>query len=248
MQIADCRITGFESLVRAIDDDGSVLAPQRLLQPLVDTGRLGDVTLLIVQHTVDFLHECLIEAMPVGASVNIPLHLISDQAFCWHLVDAVERAKLDPSQLTIEITETEAMSDVATVIENTARIRMLGFNLSIDDFGTAYSSFEQLIQIPFSELKIERSFVTGISGDTARQAVVGACASLGGRLGLGVVAEGVESRADLEAVREAGCTLAQGYLISRPMSVQAALDWLRQLRSNDLRLNLCGAGASAAPR
>ena len=108
------------------------------------------------------------------------------------------------------------------------------FNLSIDDFGTAYSSFTQLTKIPFSELKIERSFITGIESDKSMQAVVAACALLGNRLGLNVVAEGIETLSELSSVRDLGCTEIQGYLVSRPLAAAHALAWIRSL--DDQRL------------
>jgi EAL domain-containing protein (putative c-di-GMP-specific phosphodiesterase class I) len=124
------------------------------------------------------------------------------------------------------------------VIENTSRIRLLGFNLSIDDFGTAYSSLLQLSQLPFSELKIDRSFVSAIDSDPTKRVIVSSCASLARGLGLRVVAEGVETPAELAAVREAGCTEIQGYLLARPMSLNAMRQWLQGL--DELRPSLDG--------
>jgi EAL domain-containing protein (putative c-di-GMP-specific phosphodiesterase class I) len=154
---------------------------------------------------------------------------MSDPTFCTELVAIVDAAGVDPSWITIEITETEAMADLATVIEQTGRIRMYGFNLSIDDFGTAYSSFFQLSQIPFSELKVERAFIKDLEASATTRAIVGTCAHLGRSLGLAVVAEGVETLAQLRAVTEAGYTSAQGFLIARPLPAAQALAWLRQL-------------------
>jgi EAL domain-containing protein (putative c-di-GMP-specific phosphodiesterase class I) len=225
------QVVGFESLMRARALDGSTVGAHQLIAPLADGGLLPAATLQVFDQTISFLRECRSGSFPVCASVNVPLSLISDLQFCEHIVERVESAEIDPSWMTLEITESEAMSDPAEVIENAARIRMYGFNLSIDDFGTAYSSFSHLTKIPFSELKIERTFVHGAATDKAKHAVVGACAQLGRRLGLDVVAEGVESRADLEVVREAGCTDIQGYLVCRPMASFQALTWLRELEN-----------------
>jgi EAL domain-containing protein (putative c-di-GMP-specific phosphodiesterase class I) len=229
MRLSSRRVTGFEALMRGVGPDGRVITPAEIIEPLGNAGLLLPATLQMFDQTIAFLMDCLNDGIAVGASVNVPLSLISDHQFCRKLVESVETAGLDPSWITVEITEDEAMSNPALVIENTARIRMFGFNLSIDDFGTAYSSFSQLTKIPFSELKIERTFISGMEHDKSKQAVVAACALLGSRLGLEVVAEGVETIAELMAVREAGCSDVQGYLISRPVPVPEAAAWLRGL-------------------
>ncbi|MFM2066566.1 MAG: Protein-glutamate methylesterase/protein-glutamine glutaminase [Pseudomonadota bacterium] len=229
MRLDSLEITGFEALMRAHDAAGGLITPDRLIGPLVEHGLLGVATLQVARATIDFVVSCLMDGLAIGASINVSLSLMSDPGFCAELVAMVEAAGVDPSWVTIEITETEAMADLATVIEHTARVRMYGFNLSIDDFGTAYSSFFQLSQIPFSELKVERAFIKDLHLSTTTRAIVGTCAHLGRALGLGVVAEGVETAAQLQAVTEAGYTAAQGYLIARPMPAAVALDWLRGL-------------------
>jgi len=229
MRLSTHRITGFEALMRGVGVEGHVISPAQLIEPLGDAGLLRSATLQMFDQIVNFLMDCLNDGIGVGASVNVPLSLISDYSFCQKLVERVEVVGLDPSWITIEITEDEAMSNPALAIENTARIRMFGFNLSVDDFGTAYSSFTQLTKIPFSELKIERYFIKGIETDKFKQAVVSSCAMLGSRLGLEVVAEGVETRGELTAVIEAGCSDVQGFLISRPVPVPEAAAWLRSL-------------------
>lgn len=226
-RLASCEIVGFEALMRAEDADGRLVMADRLVSSLARHHLLDEATLHMARHTVDFVARCLDGGMAISASINVSMQSLSNLAFCQELAATVEHAGLDPSWITIEITETDAMADLRSVIENTGRIRMLGFNLAIDDFGTAYSSLMQLARIPFSELKIERAFVTGIETDAAKRAIVHACARLGAGLGLGVVAEGVETMAELEQVRQAGCTEVQGYLVSKPMPVAQALAWLQ---------------------
>jgi len=247
MNLKSGHITGFEALMRAVNVEGQVIAPSELIEPLGGAGLLLPATLQMFDQTVDFLMQCLNDGIPVGASVNVPLSLISDNHFCQKIVERVESAGLDPSWITVEITEDEAMANPALAIENTARIRMYGFNLSIDDFGTAYSSFAQLTKIPFSELKIERSFISGIETDKAKRAVVAACALLGKQLGLAVVAEGVETPSELAAVQEADCSHIQGYLLSRPMPVPEASAWLRELDGQRFALAQTVALQSWAP-
>lgn len=233
LRISTREVVGFEALMRARDEEGNLIGPDRMVVALGVHGLLDRATLCIARQTIDFVARCLDEGMAVSASINVSMQALSSLAFCQALSDAVESVQLDPSWITIEITETDAMTDLASVIENTGRIRMLGFNIAIDDFGTAYSSLFQLSRIPFSELKIERAFVTGVDQDSGKQAVVAACAQLGVSLGLHVVAEGVETAAELEYVTRVGCAQIQGYLVARPMPASEALEWLRNLE--DLR-------------
>ena len=229
-------VIGVEALMRGFDEDGRLVTPDRLIPVLARYGLLDEATLLVARQTTDFVIRCLDEGMAISASINVSMNSLAKPDFCQQLEATIQGAGLDPSWITLEITETDAMSDIVSVVENTARIRMLGFNLAIDDFGTAYSSFEQLARIPFSELKIERAFVTGAAANPGKRATLAACAMLGRSLGLQVVAEGVETAADLACVSDAGCTQLQGYLVSAPIPVGRALDWLRSL--DELRVAL----------
>ena len=233
LRIASGEVVGFEALMRAREDNGKLIGPDRMVAALATHGLLDQATLCIARQTIAFVARCLDQGMAVSASINVSMQALSNLAFCQALSDAVESVHLDPSWITIEITETDAMADLASVIENTGRIRMFGFNIAIDDFGTAYSSLFQLSRIPFSELKIERGFVTGVDRDSGKQAIVAACAHLGASLGLHVVAEGVETAAELEYVTRVGCAQIQGYLVAPPMPPSEALEWLRGLE--DLR-------------
>lgn len=229
-------IVGVEALMRGFEDSGALVTPDRLVPVLARYGLLEEATLRVARQTTDFVIRCLEEGMAISASINLSMTSLAKPDFCHKLEAVVLGAGLDPSWITFEITETDAMSDVVQVVENTARIRMLGFNLAIDDFGTAYSSLEQLARIPFSELKIERAFVTGALRDPGKRASLSACAMLGRSLGLQVVAEGVETPEDLACIRQAGCTHLQGFLVARPMPIGQALQWLRTL--DNLRVAL----------
>lgn len=236
LRLSSQEVVGFEALMRAHDNAGALILPDRLISALACHGLLDEATMRMARQTVDFVATALSEGMAISASINVSMQSLSNFAFCRELALIVERAQLDPSWITIEITETDAMADMLSVIENAARIRMLGFNLAIDDFGTAYSSLFQLSRIPFSELKIERAFISGVDEDSGKQAIVRACSQLGTSLGLHVVAEGVETAEELDFVRQAGCSHIQGYLVARPMPAARALDWLRGF--NELRFDL----------
>jgi EAL domain-containing protein (putative c-di-GMP-specific phosphodiesterase class I)/CheY-like chemotaxis protein len=219
-------IVGVEALMRAQDAQGHWIMPDRLLPGLAAHGLMEAATLEILRQTAAFTAGCIGHGLAISASVNASLRSMSDLAFCRQLPQIVAQAGLDPCWITIEVTESDTTDDLADVIENTARIRMLGFNLAIDDFGVAYSSLSQLSFIPFSELKIDRAFVQGLHLDATRRGIVQGCATLGRLLRLEVVAEGVETPEELAAVAAAGCTRVQGYLVARPMPAAAMRDWL----------------------
>lgn len=229
-------VVGFEALMRAHDDKGQLVMPDRLVSALAAHGLLDEATMRMAKQTMEFVASCMSNDMAISASINVAMQSLANLAFCQELARAAEQIDLDPSWITIEITETDVMSDFSQVMENTARIRMFGFNLAVDDFGTAHSSLFQLARIPLSELKIERAFINGVDRDAGKQAIVRACARLGTSFGLQVVAEGVETPQELACVRDCGCTQAQGFLVARPMPAKLALEWVRGL--DGLRFDL----------
>ena len=129
LRLSTREVVGFEALLRAHDADGQLVMPDRLVAGLTRHGLLDQATLQMTCETVAFVSACLAEGLAVSASINVSMQSLSSLAFCQELERTVAHAQLDPSWLTIEITETDAMSDLSTVIENTARIRMLGFNI-----------------------------------------------------------------------------------------------------------------------
>jgi EAL domain-containing protein (putative c-di-GMP-specific phosphodiesterase class I) len=130
--------------------------------------------------------------------------------------DALGRAGLAPTRLELEITESVPLDDHSISLATLHGLRGLGVRVSIDDFGAGFSSVSYLRKFPFDKIKIDRSFVRDVATDRSAQAIVHALATLGIRLGIAVTAEGVESPEQLQAVRDMGCTEAQGYLISTP--------------------------------
>lgn len=229
MRLPGLEIAGVEVLMRGVAEDGSLLSPQRLVPALQRHGLLESATLVLARQAFGFLAGCRAEGVALTCSINVSLHSLSDATFCAELSELAQRNGLDPGWITLEISEKDTAADPPTVIENTARCRLLGFNLCIDDFGTGYSNLLQLSRLPFSALKIDQSFIAGIESDPTRQVIVKACADLAHGLGLRVVAEGVETAAQLQAVGAAGCNEAQGSVLSQPMSLDETRQWLRGL-------------------
>lgn len=229
MRVSTREVVGFEALMRARDAAGGLITPDRLVPGLEAHGLLDEATLSMLRQTVAFLVGCLEGGLAVGASVNASMRSLSQPEFCRAMADIVADAGLDPCWITVEITETDAMDDQPQMIENAARIRMLGFKLAIDDFGVAYASLSQLADLPFSELKLDRNFVQDLQLHPGKRAIVRGCANLGMLLGMQVVAEGVETMEEFQAVARAGCSQVQGYLLSPAMPIERARAWLGAL-------------------
>jgi EAL domain-containing protein (putative c-di-GMP-specific phosphodiesterase class I) len=158
-------------------------------------------------------------------SVNLSLASLTDAMLADRITAIVRSARLDPRHMTLEITESAAMSNVASALENLARLRMHGFGLSIDDYGTGYASMQQLTRIPFTELKIDQGFVTGCVANHATRAIVESSVGMAHRLGIKSVAEGVETQSDWDALKAVSCDIAQGYFIAKPMDASSFVEF-----------------------
>ena len=163
-------------------------------------------------------------------AVNLSPLSLSDTSLAERMTALVAEAGLEPRHVVFEIAESAATREVGKTLENLTRLRMKGFGLSIDDFGTGYSSMQRLSRIPFTELKIDQSFVRKAASDPASRAIVESSLELARKLRIPSVAEGVESRTEWEMLMALGCSLAQGYFIGRPMGAVEFLEWLRKPR------------------
>jgi EAL domain-containing protein (putative c-di-GMP-specific phosphodiesterase class I) len=139
----------------------------------------------------------------------------------------VSNSGIAPQQITLEITETAVIADLALSLNTLARLRLKGFNLSIDDYGTGFSSMQQLARIPFTELKIDRSFVDGASDNLQLENMVSISIATARKLGLVCVAEGVETQEDWQLLKRSGCDIAQGFLAAKPMPGEQLIEWIK---------------------
>jgi len=161
-------------------------------------------------------------------AVNLPSRLFERTDLVEHIHNAVNAFGVPHHSIQLEITETGLMKELQSVIPALHRLNEIGVEISIDDFGTGYSSLAYLTTLPISELKIDRSFVRDLGLTPASKAIVMAIISLARALGLRVVAEGVESLRQMEALHKEGCWLMQGYLFSRPQPAEDIEAWLLQ--------------------
>jgi EAL domain-containing protein (putative c-di-GMP-specific phosphodiesterase class I) len=162
----------------------------------------------------------------IPIAVNVSVKSLQDAAFPAQVRELLERLRCPPGDLHFEITESALMADPTTAMRVLEQLSGLGCKLSLDDFGTGYSSLAYLQRLPIDELKIDRSFITAMTKDHNAAIVVRSIVRLAHSLGLSVVAEGVETQAAFDALRELGCDTVQGYFLSRPMAADDVLVWI----------------------
>jgi len=231
VDLADGHLAGFESLVRWNHPGRGVLGPGAFLQVAEDTGLVVPMGIQALEKTLavmaEWKQELGVEALP-WVSVNLSNRQFQQPDVVTSLVSAVESHGIPPARLHVEITESVVMTDTEVAGRVLAELRRVGFGLDVDDFGTGYSSLAALDRFPIDALKIDASFVRR---DHGRHPLVAAIVGLGRLLELKTVAEGIETREQLEALRSRGCDFGQGYYFSRPVPASAALALIRSQKT-----------------
>jgi EAL domain-containing protein (putative c-di-GMP-specific phosphodiesterase class I)/DNA-binding NarL/FixJ family response regulator len=203
------------------------LLPAGAFVPLIEHhGLIDELTLAVFRQAVAQQRAWLDR----GRALTFNINLSMDNLLRVDLPETLEAMShsggVSPQGIVLEMTESRLMRDLKVSLDVLIRLRLKGFGLSIDDFGTGYSTMEALKQLPFSELKIDRTFVNGADHDAAALAILKSSAGLGQALCLNVVAEGVETQRDWDIVAAANCHEAQGYFIARPQAADAFWHWL----------------------
>ena len=227
----DCRssrITGVEALVRWLHPTHGIVPPDQFVALAEETGLMGGLTEWVVSAAAAQAARWRDERLPLDVAVNISARDLEDLELPDRLERLCRNARLDPALMTIELTETSAMRQAVQMMDVLTRLRLKGFKLSIDDFGTGYSSLVQLQKMPFSEIKIDKSFVMRMASNHGCKVIVEIVIDLARKLGLSSVAEGVEDQRTLDDLIEMGCGAAQGYHISRPVAAERLTELLRQ--------------------
>ena len=207
---------GAEALVRWQHPDHGLLMPGAFLDLVNDELLASELTMTVLRRAAREWAEVRSRFdVPLALSVNVHPLALSDPGFAALAIDALEGPGLEPRHVILEITEV-APTTRGMALSTLTRLRMRGFELSIDDFGTGHSSLERLNQVPFTELKIDRSFVTELQSNDWARTIAAQSITLARALGLRSVAEGVEDESALSWLRDVGCDLVQGYHIGRP--------------------------------
>ncbi|MCG8378912.1 MAG: EAL domain-containing response regulator [Proteobacteria bacterium] len=226
VDVKEGRITGVEVLARWRHEKFGILGPGVFL-PLVDKYNLIDeLTRVIYTKATKQIAKWLLRGIQMDISVNVEVNTFSVPGFFEFLIGQADSSGVNYKHIKLEVTESQVMSDEINCIETLTRLGLRGFGLSIDDFGTGHSSLEQLKRIPFTELKLDRSFVHTSAEDSSNRAIVESSIELAKKLNLRTVAEGVETVGDWNLVAELGCDRVQGYYLAKPMFVDEFESWL----------------------
>jgi EAL domain-containing protein (putative c-di-GMP-specific phosphodiesterase class I) len=226
----DCRtsrLTGVEALVRWNHPSFGIVPPDQFGALADEMGLMSRLTEWVVGAAAAQAAQWRAEQLACDIAVNISATDVEDLEFPDRLDRLCRKTGLDPAFVTIELTETSAMREAVQVMDVLTRLRLRGFKLSIDDFGTGYSSLVQLERMPFSEIKIDKSFVQRMTSNHGCKVIVEIVIDLARKLGLTSVAEGVEDQATLDALIALGCDAAQGYHIARPLAADRVTELLR---------------------
>lgn len=231
------RPVGVEALVRWQHPKDGMAFPDQFISVAEENDLMDELTRLVLTEALGQARQWNDQGLFLKMSVNVSMDNLKSLDFPDFVAGQTAAAGLAPEQLILEVTETRLMQNSLSSLEILTRLRLKGFSLSIDDFGTGNSTFSQLRDIPFTELKVDRGFVHGACcGNPTLMAIYYASLDLARQLGMDLVAEGVEDRDDWDFLRQTGCRMAQGYFIARPMPAENLAGWLRQwnLQRQDL--------------
>lgn len=219
------QFVGVEALVRWRHPKDGLVTPQQFISVAETSGLIDQLTRFVFSTAMSQSAVWRAGGLSVRMAVNVSIDALSSLDFADFALEQASRAGIPPKDVIIEVTESRLMQDLRGPLEVLTRLHLMRFELSIDDFGTGYSSLSQLQNIPFGELKIDRSFVHRATVDQTVRTMFGTCLGLAKQLKMGAVAEGVEDRNDWAFVGTTECETAQGYFVGRAMPPESILPW-----------------------
>ncbi|WP_236658395.1 EAL domain-containing response regulator [Pseudomonas knackmussii] len=223
--LQDGRLKGVEALVRWNHPVYGMLPPGRFMELVERSQFISELTLQMLDQS---LRHCLVwqaAGLELSVSINVSARSLADSLLADAIIDRVSASGIPPCRVILEITESAIMTDLSTTLGTLARLRLKGFGLSVDDYGTGFSCMLQLSRVPCTELKVDRAFVNGACQSTHLRVLLESALDIARKFNLRVVAEGVETEDDWMLLRNLGCDEAQGYLLARPMPGWQLLHW-----------------------
>lgn len=232
VDLASGRVVGAEALARWRHPAYGLLGPETFLPLLARAGYLDELSWIMLALSALEAGRWRSAGLQLSVSVNVSATSLADPDYAEAVTQIVSAQGLDPSEMILELTESEAIRNIAAALENLTRLRMKGFGLAIDDYGVGYSSMQELSRMPFTEVKIDRSFVMAASTSEKHRMMISHTIEVARLLGLNTVAEGVETRIERDLLASLGCDMIQGFFIAEPMDGREFLRWMMARRAN----------------
>lgn len=230
LALAENRVTGVEALLRWRHPARGLVPPSSFIPFAEQTGFIRQVTPWLLRQVAAQAAGWRERGIPVMISANLSARDLLNPTLVPLMSELLALHELSPSALCLEITESALMEDPALALSHLVELAALGLKLSIDDYGAGQASLAYIKSLPVHELKIDQSFIGSLASSPKDAAIVRSTIALGHALGLSVVAEGIESAADLEWLAQAGCDIGQGYFIARPLAVDDFENWYSRYR------------------
>jgi diguanylate cyclase (GGDEF)-like protein len=226
--LSDMSPTGVEALIRWEHPVRGVVQPDDFIPLLEDTGLIVEVGKWVLEEACKQGAAWRAAGYPIGMAVNVSGRQLDTDQLIVDIERALAESGLDPGALTVEITETTLMRNVEETARRLAQVKALGVRIAIDDFGTGYSSLAHLQRFPVDALKIDRSFISGLSNNQEGETLMHTLVQLGKALSIETFAEGIEQQHELSLLKEQDCDSGQGFLFARPLDVAATEAFLEQ--------------------
>jgi EAL domain-containing protein (putative c-di-GMP-specific phosphodiesterase class I) len=231
-------VCGVEALARWTHPELGEVRPDQFVALAEREGLIRELTAIVMRRALAQAGRWRQQGLDLSMAINLSPRVLEDPQLVTQLVRLLALNELEARQVVLEITESSVVDCMGVALGVLARLRLKGFGLSIDDYGTGFSSMQQLARIPFSELKIDRSFVHGASKRTNLRVILQSALNMARQLGLVTVAEGIETIEDWQLVRDSGCGVGQGFLISPALLADDVPGWIR---AHEARVRSLGA-------
>lgn len=218
----------FEALLRWPQADGSFIPPDKFIPLAEKNGSIRQITLWVLDNITAHLADFTAQNIAACIHINLSALDLRNDGFTTRLAELVNEGRLSPEQLVLEVTETAIMADVTKTRDILSQLSGQGFAISLDDFGTGFSSLSILRELPINQIKIDRSFVMAMHNGKTNNAIVRSIVFLAKNLGCSVVAEGVETKAIAAELMQLQCDYLQGYYYCRPLPLAAVLPYCEQ--------------------
>lgn len=229
IELSTRRIVGLESLARWRTDEGVLVPPSKFIAVAEQSGDIISLGAMLLERACTQAMKWQSTGIaPPLMTVNISARQFLQEDLVGIVNDILKRTGFDPKFLQLELTETAIMTDNPSVLQHMRELSAMGIRFSLDDFGTGYSSMTYLSRFPIDTLKIDRSFVIGMPTDARHAAIVGALVAMSHKLGIKVIAEGIEDMRQEQYLRDSGCDIVQGFYYSYPLSADACAALLRE--------------------